>query len=126
MVTTRGSTTVVPLSARGARESVEALVKDIYDRAFSHLVQRANVQLAPRVEPQNFIGLLDIFGFEIFEVNSFEQMCINYCNEKLQSLFNYHVFELEKVSGRPRAGDPGQGGRAIRLRGRVQRPPSSS
>ena len=55
-LTTRGSTTTVNLTSRGAEESVHALIKDIYSRTFSHLVQRANVQLAPRVEPQSYVS----------------------------------------------------------------------
>lgn len=70
----------------------DALAKAIYDRLFTWIVTRINKAiLVPGTPKQNqwnkVIGVLDIYGFEIFESNSFEQFCINYCNEKLQQLF---------------------------------------
>ncbi|KAI9018456.1 nonmuscle myosin heavy chain b [Hyaloraphidium curvatum] len=76
--------------------SVEALARGMYERLFSWLVDRINAAL-DRPSPRNkFIGVLDIAGFEIFQRNSFEQLLINYTNEKLQQFFNHHMFVLEQ------------------------------
>ena len=81
------------------RSSLDALSKGIYERAFGDLVCRINRQLdrtGMGLDDSYFIGVLDIAGFEIFEENSFEQLCINYTNEKLQQFFNHHMFVLEQ------------------------------
>jgi len=83
-----------------AADARDALAKMVYELVFSKLVQLINRRLeADRpdlVERNRSLGILDIFGFENFDVNSFEQLCINYANEKLQQVFVHHVFELEK------------------------------
>uniref|UniRef100_A0A8C7DAZ4 Myosin heavy chain 10 n=1 Tax=Oncorhynchus kisutch TaxID=8019 RepID=A0A8C7DAZ4_ONCKI len=77
--------------------AVEALAKATYERLFRWLVHRINKALdRTKRQGASFIGILDIAGFEIFELNSFEQMCINYTNEKLQQLFNHTMFILEQ------------------------------
>uniref|UniRef100_A0A6Q2YKK3 Myosin, heavy chain 7B, cardiac muscle, beta a n=1 Tax=Esox lucius TaxID=8010 RepID=A0A6Q2YKK3_ESOLU len=76
--------------------SVGALAKATYDRMFKWLVGRINKTLYTSLPRQYFIGVLDIAGFEIFELNSFEQLCINFTNEKLQQYFNHHMFILEQ------------------------------
>ncbi|XP_045490189.1 unconventional myosin-Va isoform X2 [Pieris rapae] len=74
----------------------DALAKRIYGELFSWLVQVVNRALDTEKSTKHFIGVLDIYGFETFEINSFEQFCINYANEKLQQQFNSHVFKLEQ------------------------------
>ncbi|XP_050358779.1 unconventional myosin-Va isoform X3 [Nymphalis io] len=74
----------------------DALAKRLYGELFAWLVQAVNRALDTGHAKKHFIGVLDIYGFETFEINSFEQFCINYANEKLQQQFNSHVFKLEQ------------------------------
>ncbi|UJR25222.1 hypothetical protein I4U23_006574 [Adineta vaga] len=76
--------------------SIGALSKSIYYRMFCWLVERVNLTLDVKAKRQYFIGVLDIAGFEIFDFNGFEQLCINYTNERLQQFFNHHMFVLEQ------------------------------
>lgn len=76
--------------------SIEALCRALYDRMFGLLVEKINRSLEKPSSRSNFIGVLDIAGFEIFDSNSFEQLCINYTNEKLQQFFNHHMFVQEQ------------------------------
>ncbi|KAK7067548.1 putative TRAFAC class myosin-kinesin ATPase superfamily [Halocaridina rubra] len=76
--------------------SVGALSKALYDRLFKFLVKKCNITLETGQKRAMFIGVLDIAGFEIFDFNGFEQICINFCNEKLQQFFNHHMFVLEQ------------------------------
>ena len=89
------SIVVIPLKRLQAVETQEGLGKAAYSRVFDWVVDRLNVSVAPPTAEKNAIGVLDIFGFEIFETNSFEQLCINLANEKLQSHFNDHIFKME-------------------------------
>uniref|UniRef100_A0A8C3QEN2 Myosin-7B n=1 Tax=Geospiza parvula TaxID=87175 RepID=A0A8C3QEN2_GEOPR len=77
-------------------QAVNALAKSVYEKLFLWMVVRINQQLDTKLPRQHFIGVLDIAGFEIFEFNSFEQLCINFTNEKLQQFFNHHMFVLEQ------------------------------
>nr|BAE79361.1 myosin heavy chain embryonic type 1 [Cyprinus carpio] len=76
--------------------SVSALSKSIYERMFLWMVVRINQMLDTKQQRNFFIGVLDIAGFEIFDFNSMEQLCINFTNEKLQQFFNHHMFVLEQ------------------------------
>uniref|UniRef100_A0A6Q2Y4Q2 Myosin, heavy chain 11a, smooth muscle n=1 Tax=Esox lucius TaxID=8010 RepID=A0A6Q2Y4Q2_ESOLU len=77
--------------------AIEALAKAMYERLFRWLLARVNKALdKTKRQGASFLGILDIAGFEIFEDNSFEQLCINYTNEKLQQLFNHTMFVLEQ------------------------------
>lgn len=83
----RGSVYEVPLNPTQAAAVRDALAKAIYNNLFEWIVARLNQSLNARTAAANVIGVLDIYGFEIFENNSFEQLCINYVNEKLQQIF---------------------------------------
>uniref|UniRef100_A0A8C1YUJ4 Unconventional myosin-VI n=1 Tax=Cyprinus carpio TaxID=7962 RepID=A0A8C1YUJ4_CYPCA len=91
----KGTAIKVPLKVEQASSARDALAKAIYSRLFDHVVTRIN-QCFPFDSSAHFIGVLDIAGFEYFEHNSFEQFCINYCNEKLQQFFNERILKEEQ------------------------------
>ncbi|KAL6485730.1 hypothetical protein MHYP_G00051220 [Metynnis hypsauchen] len=91
----KGTVIKVPLKVEQANNARDALAKAVYSRLFDHVVKRVN-QCFPFESSANFIGVLDIAGFEYFEHNSFEQFCINYCNEKLQQFFNERILKEEQ------------------------------
>jgi myosin heavy subunit len=93
--TTRGEKFVTPLTVEQSIDSRDALAKALYGKMFSHIVKYIN-DTVKSDENLSFVGVLDIFGFEDFEVNSFEQFSINYANERLQYFFNHHIFKLEQ------------------------------
>nr|XP_020447983.1 unconventional myosin-Va isoform X4 [Monopterus albus] len=93
---TATETYIKPLPRLQATNARDALSKHIYAKLFNWIVEHVNKALIASVKQHSFIGVLDIYGFETFEVNSFEQFCINYANEKLQQQFNMHVFKLEQ------------------------------
>ncbi|XP_061733637.1 unconventional myosin-VIIa-like isoform X3 [Nerophis ophidion] len=98
---TRGETVSTPLSMEQALDVRDAFVKGIYGRLFVWIVEKINAAIYKHPSSQakairRCIGLLDIFGFENFTVNSFEQLCINFANENLQQFFVRHVFKLEQ------------------------------
>ena len=82
----KGTVIMVPLKTYEAINARDALAKAIYSRLFDYIVKRINDSI-PFERSAYYIGILDIAGFEYFAVNSFEQFCINYCNERLQQLF---------------------------------------
>ncbi|KAM7410167.1 hypothetical protein PAMA_001558 [Pampus argenteus] len=92
-----GEMLVKPMSGQQSLEARDALAKHIYGQLFTWTVHRLNSALRTQgAKAKSFIGVLDIYGFETFDRNSFEQFCINYANEKLQQQFNRHVFHLEQ------------------------------
>merc|ERR1712018_87015 len=81
----------------GAASSVSGIGRKIYENVFRFIVDKCNDTLFdPTMKKVQYIGCLDIAGFEIFDYNGFEQICINFCNEKLQQFFNQHMFVLEQ------------------------------
>ncbi|XP_072849042.2 unconventional myosin-Vb isoform X2 [Pogona vitticeps] len=93
---TTSETYIKNMSVQQVVNARNALAKHIYAQLFNWIVQHINKALHTTIKQHSFIGVLDIYGFETFEVNSFEQFCINYANEKLQQQFNSHVFKLEQ------------------------------
>ncbi|KAG2718038.1 hypothetical protein I3760_03G202400 [Carya illinoinensis] len=85
--------TLDPVAALGSRD---ALAKTIYSRLFDWIVDKINNSIGQDPNSKSLIGVLDIYGFESFKQNSFEQFCINFTNEKLQQHFNQHVFKMEQ------------------------------
>lgn len=92
VIAARGDVMMKSHNVTQAEFGRDALAKAIYDRLFTWIINRINNSIVVpgnKVQKRynNVLGVLDIYGFEIFDVNSFEQFCINYCNEKLQQLF---------------------------------------
>ncbi|KAL9020585.1 MAG: hypothetical protein Q9185_002171 [Variospora sp. 1 TL-2023] len=92
----RGSVYEVPLNPAQAMAVRDALAKAIYFNLFDWIVERINASLKARGSVKNSVGILDIYGFEIFDKNSFEQLCINYVNEKLQQIFIQLTLKTEQ------------------------------
>ncbi|KAH9659154.1 Myosin-11 [Citrus sinensis] len=84
------------LDPQSALVSRDGLAKTIYSRLFDWLVDKINSSIGQDPNSKSLIGVLDIYGFESFKSNSFEQFCINFTNEKLQQHFNQHVFKMEQ------------------------------
>ncbi|XVF42254.1 hypothetical protein PTKIN_Ptkin01aG0346100 [Pterospermum kingtungense] len=84
------------LDPQSATVSRDGFAKTIYSRLFDWLVDKINMSIGQDPHSKSLIGVLDIYGFESFKANSFEQFCINFTNEKLQQHFNQHVFKMEQ------------------------------
>uniref|UniRef100_A0A8D0VYN0 Unconventional myosin-X n=1 Tax=Sus scrofa TaxID=9823 RepID=A0A8D0VYN0_PIG len=92
----RGEEILTPLSVQQAVDSRDSLAMALYARCFEWVIKKINSRIKGKDDFKS-IGILDIFGFENFEVNHFEQFNINYANEKLQEYFNKHIFSLEQL-----------------------------
>ncbi|BAT95482.1 hypothetical protein VIGAN_08222100 [Vigna angularis var. angularis] len=96
VIVTRDETITKWLDPESAALSRDALAKIVYTRLFDWLVDKINNSIGQDPDSTSLIGVLDIYGFESFKTNSFEQFCINLTNEKLQQHFNQHVFKMEQ------------------------------
>ncbi|KAK4344705.1 hypothetical protein RND71_034881 [Anisodus tanguticus] len=96
VIVTRDETITKWLDPEAALTSRDALAKIVYSRLFDWLVDKINNTIGQDPNSKSLIGVLDIYGFESFKTNSFEQFCINLTNEKLQQHFNQHVFKMEQ------------------------------
>ncbi|CAB4291371.1 unnamed protein product [Prunus armeniaca] len=96
VIVTRDETITKWLDPESAAVSRDALAKIVYSRLFDWLVDKINSSIGQDPQSKFLIGVLDIYGFESFKTNSFEQFCINLTNEKLQQHFNQHVFKMEQ------------------------------
>lgn len=96
-LTTQNDTVSLVLSVQQAGQVRDAFVKAIYGNLFIYIVNKINAVIKPQVmSTDRYLGVLDIFGFENFKNNSFEQLCINLANENLQQFFIRHIFKLEQ------------------------------
>lgn len=86
-----------PIDVKAALDNRDSLAKTIYSRMFDWLVAKINTAIGQDASAPTLVGVLDIYGFECFKENDFEQFCINLANEKLQQHFNQHVFKMEQV-----------------------------
>ncbi|KAG6552175.1 hypothetical protein Mapa_006023, partial [Marchantia paleacea] len=96
IIVTRDENITKTLDAYSATTNRDTLAKTIYSRLFDWLVDKVNKSIGQDPDSTTLVGVLDIYGFESFKVNSFEQFCINLANEKLQQHFNQHVFKMEQ------------------------------
>ncbi|XP_010540938.1 PREDICTED: myosin-14 isoform X2 [Tarenaya hassleriana] len=96
VIVTRDETITKCLDPDSAALSRDALAKIVYSRLFDWIVEKINSSIGQDPDSKHLIGVLDIYGFESFKTNSFEQFCINLTNEKLQQHFNQHVFKMEQ------------------------------
>jgi myosin heavy subunit len=97
----RDSIHIKQLNATDVAHNIHALIKWIYSSLFTYIIKKVNFSHCSTVRSDakaaSFVGILDIFGFEVLGVNSLEQLCINYTNECLQQLFYQHVFDREQA-----------------------------
>lgn len=95
-ITVNNQTTVIDLKLEQANDNKDTLSKTLYEKLFSYLIDMLNQAIQEKATDKNWVGILDIFGFEDFQTNSLEQLLINYTNEKLKTFSNEHIFKIEQ------------------------------